>query len=290
MFSVFIIPILTSGLHFVNPFWENNLKIFYTCGLKRFTKRLTCDILAIVNIPELIKFYRKKKGMTLDELGSELGFSKAYLSRVENGKKTISFKQLLKIAAIIEIPSAEIQKLQRRKTKDKMLAQDSFEDLLKAKENLERFLAGQGLTPASSDIVMVPVVGKIRAGTPLDTYEDILDIAESQFPVPVSEVKHNQCFFLKVFGDSMIDAGISDGDLVLINPEDTEISGIGRIMAVEIDGEVTLKTVVRLNERKLRLIAENSRYAPIEVDIKKQKVRLIGATLPFMARWNPRLS
>ena len=256
---------------------------------KRFTKRLTCDILRCMNTGDLIKKYRKQNRLTQDEVALELGFSKAYVSAVENGRKTISFKQLLKFAALLDIPSAEIQKTRRGISKKVNTSQDSFDELIQAKENLERFLAEQGLATPSGDIIMVPVVGKVPAGAPLSTYEDAVDLAESQFPVPLNEVRHNRCFFLRVFGDSMIDVGIVEGDLVLIDPEDNDISGVGRVMAVEVDGEVTLKTVVRLDDRNLRLIPENKRYAPIEVNLKKQKVKIIGATLPFMARWNPNL-
>ena len=87
----------------------------------------------------------------------------------------------------------------------------------------------------------------------------------------------------------MIDIGIHEGDLVLVDPEDREISGVGRVMAIEVDGEVTLKTVLRLDDKKIRLVPENSRYAPIEVNLKRQRVRIIGAILPFMARWNSKL-
>lgn len=227
--------------------------------------------------------------MTQDDLASELGFSKAYLSAIENGKKTISFRQLLKFAAALDIPSSEIQKLKGSSGKGLSDTGDSFDELLKARENLDRFLKEQGLMEASREIVMVPVVGRVPAGTPLYSYDDAVELSESSFPVPLTEVKHERCFFLRVFGDSMIDAGIHEGDLVLINPEDVAISGIGRVMAVEVDSEVTLKTVVRLNDRKIRLVPENARYAPIEVDMKRQRVRIIGSALPFMARWNDRL-
>jgi repressor LexA len=136
---------------------------------------------------------------------------------------------------------------------------------------------------------MIPVVGRIPAGTPLVTYDDVVKNSKESIPVPVKEVRHAQCYFLEVVGDSMIDFGINDGDLVLIDPEDHEVGGVGRVMAVETKDGITLKTVVRVNEHTLRLISENARYAPTEVDLTKETVRIVGCVLPFMARRNPKL-
>ena len=241
-----------------------------------------------MNPGELIRKYRKIRSLTQEALAFELNVSKAYISSVENGQKSISLNQLLKFASALDIPSREIDCIRKGKG-----GADSkkceFDELIRAKENLEKFLSEQGMTGGGTDVRMVPVVGEIPAGTPLDTFEDAVDLAQSHFPVPVGEVRHSRCFFLKVSGDSMIDIGIHEGDLVLVDPEDREISGVGRVMAIEVDGEVTLKTVLRLDDKKIRLVPENSRYAPIEVNLKRQRVRIIGAILPFMARWNSKL-
>jgi len=241
-----------------------------------------CDM----NAGELIHLYRKKKDMTQDELANRLGVSKAYISVVENGLKAVSLTQLLKFSEVLDIPASEIDRIRKARTKGSEKGKEEFEGLLRAKENLERFLAERGYGVSSGNILMLPVVGKIPAGAPLVTYEDALDISKEFFPVPSSEVRHGRCFFLKVVGDSMVDFGINEGDLVLIDPEDREVGGVGRVMAIEVNGEITLKTVVRIDDRRLRLISENARYAPVEVDMKKKPVRIIGTVLPFMARRN----
>ena len=239
---------------------------------------------------DLIRRFRKSKGWTQSELAFELGVTKAYISAVETDSKTLSLNQLLKFASALDIPSHEIDKIRLGKKRKVPSSSGEFEELIKAKDNLNRFLAEMGLAKETSETMMLPVVGEIPAGTPVLNFEDAHDLAEDEIPILKKEVRHSRCFFLKVRGDSMIDVGIHENDLVLIDPEDTQIGGRGRVMAVYIDDEVTLKTVLRLSETSVRLIPENSRYAPIEADIKKRRVRIIGAVLPFMIRWNKKLT
>lgn len=257
-------------------------------SVKRFTTEFTYGIQHDMETGKLIKKYRKLRNLTQEALAFELKVSKAYISAIENDQKSVSLNQLLKFASALDIPSSEIDRA--RKEKQSTASSDSeFDQLIRAKENLEKFLQERGLVSDITKVSMIPVVGAIPAGTPIYTFEDAVDIAESHFPVPSTEIKHSRCFFLRVSGDSMIDIGIHENDLVLVDPEDREISGIGRVMAIEVDSEVTLKTVVRLDDKRLRLVPENSRYAPFEVILKKQRVKIIGAILPFMARWNPNL-
>ncbi len=237
----------------------------------------------------LIKRYRNAKDWTQDELAYEMGVSKAYISAVENDAKPLSLKQFLRFGSALGIPSREIEDVQHRKKKLVQSADGEFDEILKAKDNLDRFLAEIGMSTDSSEIQMLPLVGEIPAGTPLLNFADAQDLATERIPVLKRNIGHSECFFLKVRGDSMIDAGIEPDDLILIDPEDTEISGIGRVMAVFIDDEITLKTVVRLSARSIRLVPENSRYAYMEVDLNKKRVRIIGVVLPYMIRFNKNL-
>jgi len=241
-----------------------------------------------VNVGELIREYRTRRNWTQSELAFELDVSKGYISNIENDSKSLSLNQLLKFASVLDIPSTEIDKV-RDKERNKEASNGEFEELLKAKENLERFLSERGMKGSTSTVYMLPVVGKIPAGRAVITFEDAYQQAETQIPVQKSQVKHSRCFFLKVFGDSMIDVGINEGDLVLIDPDDREIGGRGRVMAVLVNDEVTLKTVLRLTETLIRLVPENSRYAYRDIDAGAERVRIIGAVQPFMIRMNEKI-
>ena len=67
------------------------------------------------------------------------------------------------------------------------------------------------------ELVNIPILGNVSAGLPTLAVENV----ESYFPIPISYLKNNDAFMLKVFGDSMINAGIYDGDLVLVNKQPT---------------------------------------------------------------------
>jgi len=103
----------------------------------------------------------------------------------------------------------------------------------------------------------VPLVGRIAAGSPILAEEDIEEI----FPLPTELVGNEPVFMLRVQGDSMIDAGIFDGDLVVVRRQPE--ANNGDLVAALIDGEeATVKRFRRDGDRVL-LIAENPAYEPI---------------------------
>lgn len=104
--------------------------------------------------------------------------------------------------------------------------------------------------------VSVPLVGQVRAGQPVLAEENLLD----RLSVPEDLTRGEGSFALKVHGDSMIGAGILDGDTVILTPTPTVESGA--IAVVLVDGEATVKRV--FHERgALRLQPENPSYPPI---------------------------
>lgn len=119
----------------------------------------------------------------------------------------------------------------------------------------------------------VPLVGRIAAGSPILAEEDIEEI----FPLPTELVGKEPVFMLRVQGDSMIDAGIFDGDLVVIRRQPEALNG--EIVAALIDGEeATVKRFKRDGDRVL-LIAENPAYEPI---VLTQGVEIIGKVVAVL--------
>lgn len=116
-----------------------------------------------------------------------------------------------------------------------------------------------------ADVIDVPVVGRIAAGTPILAAQNI----EDSFPLPSRYVGHGTYFMLTVHGESMIEAGIMDGDYVLIEQSDTAENG--DIVVAMLDGfesEATLKKFYR-EDGHIRLQPENSSMSPIIVnDVK----------------------
>lgn len=120
-----------------------------------------------------------------------------------------------------------------------------------------------------TDIVDIPVVGRIAAGTPILAEQNI----EDSFPVPSRFVEGTgDSFMLTVRGESMIDAGIMDGDYILVEQQQTARNG--EIVVAMVDGlesEATVKTFYR-EDGHVRLQPENPTMEPIIVD----DVRILG--------------
>ena len=112
-----------------------------------------------------------------------------------------------------------------------------------------------------SEITEVPIVGRVAAGTPILAEENI----EGSFPVPARFAGNGTSFMLRVRGESMIEAGIMDGDLILV--QKTAEANNGEIVVAMIDGfesEATVKTFYK-EDGHIRLQPENSSMSPIIV-------------------------
>ncbi|WP_433787362.1 transcriptional repressor LexA [Actinomycetospora sp. CA-101289] len=102
----------------------------------------------------------------------------------------------------------------------------------------------------------VPVVGRIAAGGPILAEQAVEDV----FPLPRELVGEGSLFLLRVAGDSMVDAAITDGDWVVVRQQ--PVADNGEIVAAMIDGEATVKTFKRKDGR-VWLLPHNPDYEPI---------------------------
>jgi repressor LexA len=113
--------------------------------------------------------------------------------------------------------------------------------------------------PIRTEMVSVPVIGKVSAGEPLLAVENI----EEYFPIPSTYMPNNQTFMLKVQGDSMIEVGIFNGDLILVQQQSHAVNK--DIVVALLDDSVTVKRFFREADH-IRLQPENSIMQPIIVD------------------------
>jgi len=109
------------------------------------------------------------------------------------------------------------------------------------------------------DVVMVPLIGKVTAGIPISAYEDVADY----LPLPKNLTKDDEVFLLRVQGDSMIEAGILDGDCIIVRRQESAENG-DIVVAMTEEDEATVKRYFREKEH-IRLQPENSSMAPILV-------------------------
>jgi repressor LexA len=123
-----------------------------------------------------------------------------------------------------------------------------------------------GAGPARADLdhpVRVPLIGRIAAGVPITAQQEV----EDTFLLPRKIVGHGTLFMLRVAGDSMINAGITDGDYVIIRQQEKVTSG--DIVAALIEGiehEATVKTFQQAEDGQCWLMAHNPAYPPIPGD------------------------
>lgn len=118
------------------------------------------------------------------------------------------------------------------------------------------------------EMVNVPIVGQVAAGEPILAQENI----ENYFPIPTEFMPNNQTFLLKVKGESMINAGILDGDMVLVEQASTASNGDMVVALIE-DG-ATVKTFYK-EEGIFRLQPENDSMDPITVS----EVTILGKVI-----------
>lgn len=122
---------------------------------------------------------------------------------------------------------------------------------------------------ARREVTNVPLIGTVAAGAPILAQENI----ENYFPIPVEMLPNKQTFMLRVKGDSMIEAGIYDGDQVIVEQADTAENG--EIIVALVEDSATVKTFYKENGH-VRLQPQNSSMEPIIVDQVTVLGKVIG--------------
>jgi repressor LexA len=127
----------------------------------------------------------------------------------------------------------------------------------------------------------LPIVGRVAAGSPILAAEHIEDVCA----IPPDFFRPQAHFLLRVRGDSMINAGILDGDLLAVHK--TNEARDGEIVVARIEDEVTVKRLERSRRgQRIRLLAENPDYDPIEVDLTQQSFAIEGLSVGVLRRFD----
>jgi repressor LexA len=137
------------------------------------------------------------------------------------------------------------------------------------RENVSR---GISLKIQGSRNISLPIVGTVRAGQLSTAIEDI----QGYFSVDQMAVKGADCFFLRVRGDSMVTAGILDGDLALVRPQLTADNK--DIVVAMLEGEATVKRFYKERDH-VRLQPENPTMNPILIYPEDGEVTIIGKVI-----------
>ena len=133
------------------------------------------------------------------------------------------------------------------------------------------------LIEKENDFNKIPILGRVAAGSPVLAIENI----EGNVVIDPSFMKKSEdSFALRIKGDSMINAGIFEGDLVIVSPKKDAANG--DIIVAMINDEATVKTYEN-KQNKIRLIPENEKYSPIEIS-NLSEFSIIGKVIGVL-RW-----
>lgn len=134
-------------------------------------------------------------------------------------------------------------------------------------------------TDMAVSLVAVPIVGSVTAGHPVMAEENIT----GEVLVDAATVRSAKCFALYAWGESMIDAGINDGDLIIVRRQPIAVNG--DIVIALLNGEATVKRL-RIRDDLIELIPENSAFSPIPVN-PEDDLKILGLVIGWQRRTKP---
>lgn len=128
-----------------------------------------------------------------------------------------------------------------------------------------------------SDSDHIPLLGLVAAGNPIEAIEN----PTNTIAVPRHFLKGGFSYFaLTVKGESMIDAGILEGDVIVCRS--TKEARNGQIVVAVIDGEATVKTLSLQNKKRLELLAANKNFSPIVIDESVSDFKIVGTLVGLL--------
>lgn len=198
---------------------------------------------------EKLRELRNLEGWTQEEVAKKIGVSKQTYSHYENEKRTPSLETIRKLAVVYGV---------------------NIDYVFGEEEKNSDEINEKPIIYSAEPVVKLPIVGKISCGNGTVALEEI----EGYEDTPRDWLNGGEYFYLRAKGDSMINARIMDGDLLLIRRQE-EVEN-GEIAAVVIDGDAVLKRVYKNNDT-LILQSENPKYQPILCNKNNtDTIRIVG--------------
>jgi len=136
--------------------------------------------------------------------------------------------------------------------------------------------ASRGIILNTKEEVGIPVIGLVAAGGPILAQENI----EKRIPQAQNILSNKIDYYLRVKGDSMVDVGIYENDLIGVNKKNPV--KVGSIVIARIGEEVTVKTLESISSNQVVLKAENSEYANIEINPEKDEIVFEGTCVGLL--------
>ena len=140
--------------------------------------------------------------------------------------------------------------------------------------------SSRGIILSPEEGIGIPIIGLVAAGGPILAQENI----ERTIPVSQSLLSKEVDYYLRVKGDSMVDAGIFEEDLIGVK-KTTEVK-VGTIVVARINDEVTVKTLEKISSNEIILKPENSNYSDIEIDTSVDEVFFEGTCVGLLRNFS----
>lgn len=228
--------------------------VFLNLFQKILTSWLFCDIFIVViemTIYERIKYLREKKGMSQQELAEKVGFKTASaVNKIELGLRDINQTKIIAFAKAL----------------------DTTPGYIMGWENDQQ---------SSKTRYLVPVIGSVPAGIPLEAIEDIIDYEE----IPAEMAKAGEYFALRIRGDSM-EPKFSEGDVVIVRKQEQVDNG--QVAVVMINGDdATVKKFYK-TDSGVMLVGNNPSFVPLTYtpeQVEQLPVRVIGRVVELRAKF-----
>ena len=136
--------------------------------------------------------------------------------------------------------------------------------------------ASRGIILNTEEDLGIPVIGLVAAGGPILAQENI----EKRIPQAQNILSNKIDYYLRVKGDSMVDVGIYENDLIGVNKNNP--IKVGSIVIARIGEEVTVKTLESISSKQVVLKAENSEYSNIEINTEKDEIVFEGTCVGLL--------
>ena len=201
-----------------------------------------------------LKYIREKRGLSKSQLAEKLNVNQSTITRWESGEMGATVTNAFDISRILNVPLPDIL------GKDLSLDNAKYVDIM-------------------SDVIKIPVLGVIKAGTPIEAQEDIIEYVD----IPADWTKGNKKYYgLKIKGDSMYPK-YQENDIVIFEQTEDYIKANKKDCAVMVNGDDATFKNVTINENGITLIPLNINnsdgYLPTfynKEQIKTKPVKIIG--------------
>jgi len=244
-----------------------------------------------MSLGEIIRNKREKLGLTLDEVGSRVGFSKPYLSTIETGKvnnppsdellrkleRVLGFEAgLLLYMAHIERLSPDVRERYESSEAENKKWRHLIKDLMETKTDagqFDRLLRDSALGVDKSSLPLapgqlVPIINKVAAGYPTD-FDDLdypVGVADDYVRCP--DLSDPNAFAARVVGDSM-EPKFKEGNIVVFSPAAEVKNGDDCFIRFSLPHETTFKRVFFEQNDMVRLQPRNEKYPPVTAEGKR---------------------